>query len=379
MNFDSNVLQVAIEDIIPNRFQPRLSFEDSSLNELSASIKQHGVIQPLVLRKNGEKYEIIAGERRYKAAMMAGLASVPAVIAQIDDKTSAEVAVVENVQRKDLTAIEEAKSYRALLDLGYMTQEQLARKMGLSQSAIANKLRLLSLANEVQDAIMDNKISERHARSLLIIKEPEKQIEWLNKIVNERLTVRQLDELLRQEYKGDNMNSAIDIEQMKQNATDINPILNSDAPITTTSHSFAMGPIDLGKKSTNKFFNNLEDQAANMQMTEAINPFNQNYVPLSQENMVSEFTVANGKGETTVAEVEPELNTVALAPSMPEIEVLDTLDIEPPKQSVDLTLAKNKIDNLVKELRNSNYLVELVEKKENQQTIYSIIIKDSEN
>jgi len=153
----------------------------------------------------------------------------------------------------------------------------------------------------------------------------------------------------------------------------------SGTVITTTSHSFAMGPIDLGKKSTNKFFNNLEDQAANMQMTEAINPFNQNYVPLSQENMVSEFTVANGKGETTVAEVEPELNTVALAPSMPEIEVLDTLDIEPPKQSVDLTLAKNKIDNLVKELRNSNYLVELVEKKENQQTIYSIIIKDSEN
>ena len=197
MNFDSSVLQVAIEDIIPNRFQPRFAFDSASLSELANSIKQHGIIQPLVLRRIGDKYEIIAGERRYKAAILAGLSSVPAVIAQIDDRKSAEVAVAENVQRNGLTAIEEARSYKALLDEGYMSQEQLARKMGLSQSAISNKLRLLNLAPEVQDAVLENKISERHARALLVVKEPESQLKWLQKIIDERLTVRALDAELK--------------------------------------------------------------------------------------------------------------------------------------------------------------------------------------
>ena len=149
---DTRVLQIPIEDIIPNRFQPRLTFDNKSLEELALSIKQHGIIQPLVLRRVGDKYEIIAGERRYKAATMAGLASVPAILSDMDDNTSAEVAIVENVQRKDLTAIEEAKSFKALLEKGYMTQEELSKKMGLSQAAISNKLRLLTLDESVQQA-----------------------------------------------------------------------------------------------------------------------------------------------------------------------------------------------------------------------------------
>ena len=124
MNMEEKILQIPIEDIIPNRFQPRLTFDDKALQELSSSIKQHGIIQPLVLRKLGDKYEIIAGERRYKAAQMAGLTTVPAVISNIDDDKSAEVALIENIQRKNLTAIEEAKSYKNLLDRGYLTQEQ---------------------------------------------------------------------------------------------------------------------------------------------------------------------------------------------------------------------------------------------------------------
>ena len=119
MNLESGVLQIHIEDIIPNRFQPRLNFDEQGLKELADSIKEHGIIQPLVLRKLGDKYEIIAGERRYKAAQMAGLQTVPAVIANIDDNKSAEVALVENVQRRDLTAIEEARSYKNLLDKVY--------------------------------------------------------------------------------------------------------------------------------------------------------------------------------------------------------------------------------------------------------------------
>ena len=171
MNIESGILQIPIEDIIPNRFQPRLNFDEKSLQELADSIKEHGIIQPLVLRKLGDKYEIIAGERRYKAAQIAGLTTVPAVINNVDDNEAAERAIVENVQRSDLTAIEEARSYKNLLDKGYLTQEQLAKKMGLSQPAVANKLRLLNLDEEVQQALLDEQISERHARTLLSIKD----------------------------------------------------------------------------------------------------------------------------------------------------------------------------------------------------------------
>ena len=199
MNTNREVLQIALSDIIPNQFQPRMNFDEKELEELAASIKEHGIIQPLVLRKMGQKYEIIAGERRFRAAGMAGLTTVPAILSNIDDQASAEVALVENVQRKDLTAIEEARSYKNILDKGYLTQEQLAKKMGLSQPAIANKLRLLSLDEEVQQALLNGKISERHARSLLSIESKEKQRYWLNRIINERLTVRQLDVEIKKE------------------------------------------------------------------------------------------------------------------------------------------------------------------------------------
>ena len=197
VNLEQNILQIPIDEIIPNRFQPRLNFDDRGLEELASSIKQHGIIQPLVLRRMEDKYEIIAGERRYKAARMAGLVSVPAIISNLSDAASAEVAIVENVQRKDLTAIEEAKSYQAILDKGYMTQEELAKKMGLSQSAISNKLRLLTLDESVQNAVLKNQISERHARSLLKVKDKNMQKVLLDKIINERLTVRGLEEEIK--------------------------------------------------------------------------------------------------------------------------------------------------------------------------------------
>ena len=194
MNHENEIVNVRIDEIIPNRFQPRLAFDEKELNDLADSIKLHGIIQPLVLRRIGDKYEIIAGERRYKASVLAGLTQVPAVIMNIDDQKSAEVAVVENLQRKDLTAIEEAQSYKKILDMGYLTQEQLATRMGVAQSTIANKLRLLNLSIPVKEALLHNKISERHARSLLNIQDNNLQISMLNRIINERLTVRQTDE-----------------------------------------------------------------------------------------------------------------------------------------------------------------------------------------
>ena len=190
----SRVIEVDINEILPNRFQPRIQFDEEEILELSDSIREHGVIQPLVVRTIGDKYEIIAGERRYKASVLAGKETVPVIVKNLNDKDSAEIALIENIQRKNLTPIEEALSYKKILDMGYITQENLASKLGKSQSAVANKIRLLNLSDEVQEALLENKISERHARSLLKLANSKQQNEMLEKIITERLTVRRADE-----------------------------------------------------------------------------------------------------------------------------------------------------------------------------------------
>lgn len=200
---EREIIEVSLDDIIPNRFQPRLSFDEQGLNELAESIRQHGIIQPLVLRKIGDKYEIIAGERRYKASYIAGLTKVPAVIIDLNDNESAEVAIVENIQRKDLSPIEEAKSYKKLLDRGYLTQDQLASRMGKNQSTVSNKLRLLNLDEKVQDALLNNKISERHARSLLKLDNKEEQKKVLDEIIEKRLNVRDTEDLINRKLNGE--------------------------------------------------------------------------------------------------------------------------------------------------------------------------------
>ena len=187
---ENEVKYLYLDDIIPNRFQPRENFDEQALKELAVSIKEHGVIQPIVVRQIGEKYEIIAGERRYKASTMAGLTKIPAIIKNLDDKESSKVALIENLQRRDLTPIEEARTYQKILELDALTQEELAKTMGKSQSAVANKLRLLSLTDEVQDALLHEQISERHARALLNVTDPKRQVELLNKVISTRMTVR---------------------------------------------------------------------------------------------------------------------------------------------------------------------------------------------
>lgn len=288
VNLEQNILQVPIDEIIPNRFQPRLQFDDRGLEELASSIKQHGIIQPLVLRRVNDKYEIIAGERRYKAATMAGLSKVPAVIADVDDNKSAEVAIVENVQRRDLSAIEEARSYKNLLDKGYLTQAELAKKMGLSQSAIANKLRLLNLDEEVQQALIENKISERHARSLLVLPTHEEQRKWLKRIINERMTVRELDNELKKLNEEANKEEDdetdvplvknIDIDAIRKQATEI-PSVNEESDIARKLREIEREkmfnpdviPVDQATNdSKGNFFNFLENEKVNMNMEEPI-------------------------------------------------------------------------------------------------------------
>ena len=189
------VVYLYLDDIIPNRFQPREVFDEKALKELALSIREHGVIQPIIVRNvsNG-KYEIIAGERRYKASALAGLTKIPALIRNLDDKESSKVALLENLQRRNLNPVEEARTLQKILELDQMTQEELAKSMGKSQSSVANKLRLLNLPDEVLDALLKEQISERHARALLNVPDSKKQKEFLKKIINNKLSVRVLEE-----------------------------------------------------------------------------------------------------------------------------------------------------------------------------------------
>ncbi len=216
-----NLTSLNIEDVLPNRFQPRIHFDENKLNELAESIRKYGVIQPIVVRQIGDKYEIIAGERRYKASKIANKSTIPAIVINLNDKESEEIALLENVQRQNLTPIEEAVSYKRILDMGYITQAQLAEKLGKTQSTIANKVRLLNLDDQVQYALLNGKISERHARSLLRIHDKNMQIEMLNKIINERLTVKKTDDAIK-ELLGDKDVLPMDNSEVKVTETQVN-------------------------------------------------------------------------------------------------------------------------------------------------------------
>lgn len=224
MEIEREVLTLNLDDVLPNRFQPRIKFNEQNILELAESIKEHGVIQPIVVRKIGDKYEIIAGERRYKASVLAGKTTIPAIVTNLDDKNSAEIALIENVQRQDLTPIEEAVSYKKILDMGYLNQATLAEKLGKTQSTIANKLRLLNLDDEVQEALLEEKISERHARSLLKLN-PQDQIKMLNRILTERLTVRKTDDEIVKILQGGEIEET---QEPSNDTTEIKEIIPSE-------------------------------------------------------------------------------------------------------------------------------------------------------
>ncbi|MFD0942756.1 nucleoid occlusion protein [Savagea faecisuis] len=188
------VEQIAIELIDPNRYQPRTVFSQEKIEELALTIHTHGVIQPIVLRKVDERYEIVAGERRFRAMQHLGWNEVPALVRKMDDREVASVALIENLQREQLTAIEEAHAYAQLLELHQLTQEALAQRLGKSQSTIANKLRLLKLPERIQETILNKQITERHARALLRVKDEEQQLNMLTRLLEEQWSVKQLEE-----------------------------------------------------------------------------------------------------------------------------------------------------------------------------------------
>lgn len=192
------VSEIEIAQIETNPFQPRTHFEQDALIELADSIKQHGIIQPITVRKMGyDKYQLISGERRFRASQIAGLVKVPAYVRIANDQAMLEMALLENIQREDLNAIEVAVSYKRLIDECSMTQEQVSEKMSKQRSTVTNYLRLLKLPAEIQKGIVDKEISMGHARALISIEDKERQIAIFRMVVDKNLSVRQTEELVR--------------------------------------------------------------------------------------------------------------------------------------------------------------------------------------
>lgn len=196
----SDVFYISTDSILPNLYQPRKYFDEESIDELAKSIKNYGIIQPLSVRKmSTDRFELVAGERRLRAAKKIGLQEVPVIIIDITDREAAVIALLENLQREDLNYIEEAEAYFNLIQDHYYTQEKLAECIGKKQSTIANKLRLLKLSPEIREILLENNLTERHARALLKLSDVEIQKKILKQVVDESLNVRRTEELVEKE------------------------------------------------------------------------------------------------------------------------------------------------------------------------------------
>lgn len=380
MNREPLIQNVNIDYIIPNRFQPRLTFDEKSLNELASSIKEHGIIQPLVLRRLGDKYEIIAGERRYKAAQLAGLTEVPAIISNIDDNKSAEIALVENVQRRNLNSLEEAKSYKKILDKEGLTQEELAKKIGVSQSTIANKLRLLNLTSEAQDALMNDKISERHARSLLSVTDPEKQKALLNKVISERLTVRQLDDEIKKEsnpVSESTLNHVPSYDELGDVGTPVEetPVTNESENIFNSRNNiFNSEPTKEEKTETLDLMaedpkNEADVKKEEIQPSPGFNLFNFSNNTPEYPSLEDEVTNMNMEPMDRLEEFNPFNSSSTISKDVPlesldvpleEVKKEEEKPVEPPKKKIlenNLDSVKEAYNDFVNELKEAGYNV----------------------
>lgn len=190
-------VKLRLNQIEPNREQPRKKFDEQSLEELADSIRQFGILQPLIVQEKKDYYEIIAGERRWRAAKIAGLKEIPVVIRKMSEQEVVEISLIENIQRENLNPIEEAAAYKRLLDEFHLTQEEIAERVAKSRTAVTNSMRLLKLDERVQQMVVDEMLSTGHARALLAIEDPELQFQTANKIYNEKLSVREVEKLVK--------------------------------------------------------------------------------------------------------------------------------------------------------------------------------------
>lgn len=190
-------MKLKINQIEPNREQPRKKFDEQALEELADSIRQFGILQPLIVQEKEKYYEIIAGERRWRAAKLVGLKEIPVVIRKMSEQEMVEISLIENIQRENLNPIEEAAAYKRLLEEFHLTQEEIAERVAKSRTAVTNSMRLLKLDERVQQMVVDEMLSTGHARALLAVEDPELQFQTANKIYNERLSVREVEKLVK--------------------------------------------------------------------------------------------------------------------------------------------------------------------------------------
>lgn len=211
--------EILLSEIKPNPFQPRRIFDEEKIDELAQSIKQHGVFQPIILKRVKQGFIIVSGERRYRAAQKVGLVTIPAIIRQYEEAKVAEIALAENLQRENLTPIEEAEAYKIVMQNLKLTQQELAAKVGKSRSHVTNMLGLLNLPQEVQDMLLTGKISMGHARSLSKLEDESKILKIANQIISKQLSVRQVEEMTKMEIK---TNQIVRIKQSKYIEQEIN-------------------------------------------------------------------------------------------------------------------------------------------------------------
>ena len=278
MNETIKVLNIPIEQINPNIYQPRIKFDNKTLENLSKSIQNYGIIQPLTLRKVGTEYEIIDGERRFKVAEKLGLKTVPAIVLEISEKEAAELILTENLQKEILTPIEEAIAYQQIMLLNNFNIDELAKKIGKDKQSIENKLKLLTLPYEIQDGLLNNNISEAHAKLLAKITNKKDQIKLFHRTKKERITVKNLEEIIENEYQNKDVINLKELEKKNKmeedtmdnsqfNFNQYNNLLKDNKPEMATQTPAA--PIIGGtvpEPKPNQFFPSLEEQPANLEI-----------------------------------------------------------------------------------------------------------------
>lgn len=346
MATDANIIKININDILPSNLQPRKFFDEESIKELALSIKTYGILNPLLVRKQNDKYEIIAGERRYRAAKMLGLTELPVIIKEVDDKQLQELALIENIQRNNLNPMEEAESYKEILTLSNITQEELSQKIGKTQSSISNKMRLLNLNEEVKTAILNGKISERHGRAILKLNK-EEQSQILEEIINKKLSVKDTEEIINKKTSQENIKN----------------VLNSIDLDNTTSNTFkdTIKEIkDKGEEMNNNIgMGNFFPQIDNQNMNNNNNNTNTimfNNTPMETNNS---NIVGNQFSTNTTTVPLAELNQ---EPTISTIPLQNETTIEPTSTDSDINLINNT-NNPIPQQENLNNGIGLMNDK----------------
>lgn len=331
---EDKVINVNIENIVPNPNQPRKVFNEEAIDNLANSIRQFGIINPIIVRPINGKYEIVAGERRYRAAKKLNFQEVPVIIKKIDDSELPEISLIENLIRENLTPIEEANAYKEILNTTNLKESELASKIGSSQAAISNKLRLLSLPKEVQKALNNRQISERHARSLLQISDKDTQIKLLNQIIDEKLTVKELDNVIKTSLSNEDQIN-LTISNIMSSLEEESKIEKNNQKEEKESDNMNQGSFfpNLNQQTINN--NNMSLNAMNMQsmnQTQEINSNVPNSVPIPEPNpsFAMPETLAPNPSVSSELSTMPEVSQPSMdVPPTPVVEPLFTMPSVP--------------------------------------------------